>query len=129
MTFVRVVLFLDGLTFFGLGAAFFLWPETMASFVGIGLDEPSARTDIRAVYGGGEIGIGVFFFVCARRPEYVRAGVLLGILCLGGLAFFRSASLLFDGPQPPITYALLASEVLGFGLNVVAHGARRRAAG
>lgn len=126
MTFVRAVLMLTGATYASLGVSFFLWPEVMTSFVGIVLSEPSARTDIRAVYGGGEIGLGVFLFICARRADYESAGLLLGILGLGGLAFFRSVSLILDGPQPAITYGLLASEILGFALNVFAYRLHRR---
>lgn len=126
MTFVRAVLMLTGATYAGLGVSFFLWPEAMTSLVGIVLSEPSARTDIRAVYGGGEIGLGVFLFICARRADYESAGLLLGILGLGGMAFFRSVSLILDGPQPAITYGLLASEILGFALNVFAYRMHRR---
>ena len=121
MTFVRAVLILTGATYVGLGVSFFIWPEVMTSFVGIVLSEPSARTDIRAVYGGGEIGLGLFLFICARRADYASAGLLLGALSLGGLAFFRSVSIILDGPQPAITYGLLASELLGFALNVFAY--------
>ncbi|MEP3049756.1 MAG: DUF4345 family protein [Erythrobacter sp.] len=47
-----------GYVFLALGMASFIRPEIL-SYYAIDLDEPSARVAIRAMIGGGEVGIGV----------------------------------------------------------------------
>ncbi len=44
---------------------------------------------IRAVDGGLQLGLGVFFLVASTRPRWIRAGLGAAMLSGGGLAFGR----------------------------------------
>ena len=82
MTLARITLVLSGLAFALAGLAFLAAPAAMTGNVGVELTSVTADNDIRAVYGGLEIGLGIFFLVCLRRPEWFRPGVLAATLAL-----------------------------------------------
>jgi hypothetical protein len=110
MTFPRGYIGFTGLAFLGLGILFGLRPET-ANYIGIELPTASARNDVRAVYGGLELGIGLYLLWSLFRTEHLRAAIaftIAGFACLAGV---RGVSLLFDGPHDSTTYTLLATEV------------------
>ena len=96
----------------------------MASIVGIELPTPSASIDFRASYGGLEIGLAVFFAICALRESWIRPGLIAQTASLGGFAFGRIIGLALDGTPQPIIYYLLVAECAGciLGLFVLARG-------
>ncbi|HLL52181.1 MAG TPA: DUF4345 family protein [Myxococcaceae bacterium] len=114
--FTRVILFLNVLLFLGFGLAFTAWPARMAQTPGIPLPSPSALSDVRAIYGGMELGFAAYLAVCVYRRETVK-GLLAATLVLGGTAVGRGIGLAVDGFSP-ITLRLLFAE--GFG--AVANG-------
>ena len=75
---------------------------------------------MRAVYGGLELGLGVFFAAAVTRPAWHRPGLLLAALAFGGLAAGRLVAWLVVGLPEPLGLALHAAEVLGLGLALVA---------
>ena len=86
----------------------------------------TARSDVRALFGGLELGVGLTLAACARRPTWWRPGLLLQATAFGGLALGRAVSLAVDGMPRPITFALWLPEVAGCVAAVVAW---RRGAG
>ncbi len=117
---------LGALGFIGFGLAFLLAPGLLG-LVELDASTPSARSDVRAVYGGIELGVGVFLAVCVRRPAWHRAGLTAQALTLGGAALGRVASLAADGLPRPLVLGLGALELLGAVLAVVALRALRDA--
>jgi Domain of unknown function (DUF4345) len=93
----RVVLVFLGLTVFGFGLAFTLRPIEMAQVVDISLFTPTARTDFRAVYGGFELGFGLFLLTCAVRRHLVRVGLQAAAWVALGTATARLIGMLADG--------------------------------
>lgn len=97
MTLWRVILALMGLCFAGFGFAFIFNPDEMAALARITVTEPAARTDIRAMYGGLEFGVGIFLLLCAMKQAFVRVGLFAAACALIAMATSRTAGLLIDG--------------------------------
>lgn len=114
MRFPTVVLWAGALGFLGVGVAFLLWPIPMGQLVDIPLPTPTARADFSATYGGFEIGFGLFLSICARRPNWLRSGLVAMMLALGGFALGRTHGIAFaTGAPKPLIYWVLALEALG----------------
>lgn len=114
-------LWLCALVFLVTGLLFTVTPQSM--FAAIGLDVPggSPLTELRAVYGGLEVGAGIFLALCARRGGVaVELGLVLSFLMLGGLAMYRAIGMGIDAPQVPLMSLLLVLESAGAVLAVLA---------
>jgi hypothetical protein len=57
---LRIILILDALVFAVFGVLTLFWPVAMMSTLGITFAEPAGVTDIRATYGGYELGMAMF---------------------------------------------------------------------
>ncbi len=90
--------------------------EGLASF-GIHLAaEPAHRIEIRAFYGGLEIGLGLLLLKFAIHSEYRRAGLWLVFASYGALAAARIVGISAEsGPIPNTVWFALAVE-LAFGV-------------
>ena len=92
------LLWVLAVAFVGVGVSFIAAPTTFTEMAsGVAPDRPSALTDIRAVSGGVALALGVFFALCARRPDWVRPGLLLGALVDACLAASRVIGFVVDG--------------------------------
>jgi len=129
MKFSRIVLALSGLVFMGFGVAFLFWPSQMTLRVGIPLVTMTGTTDVRAIYGGLEIGFGVFLLVAAARRTWVIPGLLATLCTLAGMGLSRALGIALDGGPDSITSALLASEVSGAAITLLALLLERRGSG
>jgi hypothetical protein len=65
----------------------------------------TGRSDVWAVYGGLELGLGIFCTICTRQPVWARAGLTAQAFTLGSLVIGRLVSLRVD--RPPELRALL----------------------
>ena len=126
MSIGRFSIILSAIVFGGFGVAFLLFPLFMASIVGIELPTPIAVIDFRATYGGLEIGLAVFFVICAFRESWIRPGLVAQAASLGGFAFGRIIGLILDGTPQPIIYYLLVAECAGCVLGLFALVKERR---
>lgn len=103
------------------GLLFTVMPQSMFTAVGLDVPTGSPLTELRAVYGGLEVGAGIFLALCARRGGVaIELGLLLAFLMLGGLAAYRAIGMGIDGPQVPLMSALLVLESAGAVLAVFA---------
>src|SRR6476659_9861582 len=97
MRFSKGLLWVASAIFVGIGVLFTVRPETLIVFH----DNPSAtaagRIEIRAVYGGIELGLGVFFAMAARSDSRRRAGLLVAALVSGGAGVARFLGLAVEG--------------------------------
>lgn len=120
-TFRKIVLLVTALFFVGFGLAFLFQPFSMMEMIGISLNNSTASSDIRAVYGGLEIGVGLslLYFLC----KDIQAGLILGAFALAGFACGRLVGIVLDGSPSTMTLVLFGSEVLNFVLLAV--GIRR----
>ena len=112
MRFPRATLVVAGLTFVALGLGFLVDPRGMGSFASLRLIQ-SSLVEIRAVNGGLELGLGIFFLVANARQRWIRAGLGGVILGCAGLAFGRAAGMLIEGRYDQVHVGFLALELVG----------------
>ena len=103
-------LLLQGIVFFGLGVWFLIEPTTMASAIGLIPESPAGFTELRAVYGGLEIALGIFLVVTGCRANWSEIGLWLLLSCYGGITTGRIIGILLDQPDDIFTLELLSFE-------------------
>lgn len=116
----KAILWIFGLITLGFGVWSFLAPMDAAGLVQYGLGSPAAVTEMRAFYGGLEIGIAIFWVMAAMRPRMINAGLISMICVWGGVALARGAGMLLDGSASTAMAVILAFEALGAVLGLVA---------
>jgi hypothetical protein len=108
----RIFLGLLAATFIGYGLACLVSPSIVADTTGLLLPTGTATAEVRAMYGGLQIGVGLLALVALLR-EALRAPVLL---CLGvmlfGLASGRLVGLVVDSDAGTYNYAAFLFESL-----------------
>ena len=112
MKFARGLLFSCALVFIVVGAGFLLLPVQFGQVLEISLPTATARTDVRATYGGLELGLGIFLVLCALRREWIRPGLWALALSTGGFATGRLTALLFEGTISSFMLAFLVTEIV-----------------
>ena len=112
-----LVLALGALTYVLLGLWSLVRPREMAGMVDLALTTATARADFLAVYGGLELGFGLFLAWCLRRPDRRAVGLVALGTALLGMALGRLLGLVTaDDPVHPLQTAILVSELAGAGL-------------
>lgn len=116
-----VLLWILAVLFLVVGVAFIAAPGTFTEMAaGVAPDRASALTDIRAVSGGVALALGVFFALCAGRPDWVRPGLVLGALVGGCLAASRLIGFVADGGVTGTQVSLAITEVIVVALCLLA---------
>ncbi len=114
--------------FLGIGAASVFAPTVVADFVNIKLEDALARFDFRAVYGGLQLGLGLWIGVAALRKAWRLPALNLTALALGGLLLGRALALALDAESPgPIGFGIMGLEVAGLAVTAFAMVRLRRA--
>lgn len=78
--FAIIVLVLAALGFLGFGAWLLVDPVGGLGRVGIGSLNPAGTIELRAFYGGLEVGLAIFLLACAFQPEWREPGLWLVLL-------------------------------------------------
>ncbi len=106
---IRVLLAVQALLLVGFGVAYFVRPHEMANLSGMLLMEAAAITDVRAYYGGLQIGLGLWLGLALLRRELVRPALMLLVMLYSALLLGRLGGLVLDGgaQQTFNLYALL----------------------
>lgn len=110
-----VLLLLAGLGFLGFGLWLCLDTAGGLAPVDIAATSAAGLIELRAFYGGLELGLGAFLLLCARHPHWRSAGLALTLLANGGIGAMRLAGIASTGVFTPFFAAALAWE-LGFAL-------------
>jgi hypothetical protein len=97
MTFGRIFLWIAALMSLAAGTVYLFSPQGMATSAGFGDLPPGGMTDVRATYGGFQIGMGLFLAWTALDPGRIRSGLLLTLLAFGALASSRAIGVTLDG--------------------------------
>lgn len=85
----KVLLLASGVIFIGYGYACFLDPQLPATYAGLVIGSGDAYAEISAMYGGLQMGVGVFCVICGLQASLRRAGLLLLAIGIGALALTR----------------------------------------
>ncbi|WP_339829305.1 DUF4345 family protein [uncultured Arenimonas sp.] len=115
--FGKWVLVLAGLGFLGFGVAITAAPAAVLAGVGI-TGSPAGLVELRAFYGGLELGLGTFLLVCAARPAWREAGLWSVALVNGGIGAARLLGIALSGEFTTFFAGALVWE-LGFTLAAI----------
>jgi hypothetical protein len=107
-TYLRI---LGAMTLF-FGLLYLFAPTTMTDPTGFGALGPSATTDVRATYGGLQIGLGLFLLWAAAEDARVRLALVLQVLTIGAVGSSRALGILLDGEATGVLIGALVFEVL-----------------
>jgi len=124
----RIVLAFDGVAYLALGLWLLADPTGGLAGVQVAPLSPVGETELRAMYGGLEIGLGLFGLHAARHVALSVSALWANVYVLAGLATARGAGVLLGGGDAPVMRALLAFELLSLAINVWALRAARAAA-
>lgn len=127
--FPTIVLVLAALGFLVFGAWLVVDPVGGLAGVDIGGTTPAGVIELRAFYGGLEVGLGLFLLACARRPAWHVPGLWLVLLGNLGIGLARIFGIATSGVFVPFFAYALAWEI-GFPLLAalaLAHGDRTKA--
>ena len=103
-------LILNGIMYLGLGIWCTVSPDGTSKAIGFGLTNTSARSEYIVVYGGLEIGIGLFCLICAFRHQCVEAGLWFLALTFTALMAFRWVTILRFEDLSRFVYTMVAIE-------------------
>lgn len=99
--------------FFLYGGIFIFFPhQAWLYVVQSGVDTNSASIDLRATYGGLNIGVGIILYVLARQNSTLKIGLLTVFLLMLSMAFGRMVGIVVDGEPNQAMYIYLALELL-----------------
>jgi hypothetical protein len=127
MAFARIYLRLLGAMSLLFGFVYLLAPESMTAPTGFGPLPPSALTDVRATYGGFQLGWGAFLLWAASDAGRIRLALLVATLTIGAVALSRATGIVLDSSANPFHLAALATEASLTALAVFALGRTRSA--
>ncbi|WP_439887484.1 DUF4345 family protein [Pseudomonas sp. MBLB4123] len=117
MRLARVILVVQILALGGFGLAYFIRPHEMANLSGMLLLAPAAATDVRAYYGGLQLGLAAYLLLALARLELIRGALTLLVLLYSALALARIGGLWLDGgAQQTFNLAALLLEAVSAGL-------------
>ncbi|MGH8529874.1 MAG: DUF4345 domain-containing protein [Nevskiales bacterium] len=106
-------LLLTGLVFAGIGLMGLYDPTGTVAPMGLTLADLSSRSEMRAVYGGMNLVIGLYLIAAFRNSARQMTALTIAALIMGGLALGRLLSMAVEGVPSPLILGFLAVEVTG----------------
>jgi hypothetical protein len=113
----RVNLLACAATLAAYGAVFLVQPAVLGGLVGLELTSPDAPVEIRAFYGGLELGMAAFLLACAHNRSLVSAGLLFCALAFSFAGIARLLGVLQYGAAGPAHVIVGAVELSGAALS------------
>jgi hypothetical protein len=115
-----IIIILNAIIFCLFGIKWLIDPIGMSLPLGINLTNPDAITDAQAVYGGLELGFGIFLIYCTIKEQLRFAGILAATLTLMGLGFSRLIGIItVSGTITKVTTELLVTDFFGIIVNTI----------
>lgn len=111
--FTTLVIALAGAGFLAFGLWLTLDTAAALAAVDIAAGSAAGLIELRAFYGGLELGLGALLLACAMRPDWRAPGLWAVLLCNAGIAGVRLAGIAASGVFTPFFGWALAWE-LGF---------------
>lgn len=112
----RWYLLLTGLVFALIGLMGLYDPVGTVAPMGLTLADQSSRAEMRAVYGGMNLLIGLYLMGGFRNHAQQASALMLAALIMGGLALGRAISIVVDGMPSSLILGFMAIEVVGAAL-------------
>ncbi len=101
MSLGSVLLWATGLMSVAFGMAYIVSPTSMVELTGGVAPTPAAATDVRATYGGLQLGLGAYLLWSALAPERFPSALLALSLIAGAVGGSRLVGVLVDGGLGP----------------------------
>ena len=111
MRFARAYLCFVGVMGLVFGIWYLVAPTALTDPTGFGALGPNALTDVRATYGGFQIGSGLFLLWSALDPARVRAALLLQALSIGAIGSCRLVGFAIDGSPNSFLLSAIVTEI------------------
>src|SRR3954451_15022321 len=108
----RILLLASAAIFIGVGTVFLINPAPYAAVLEIAAPTAMARMDLRATYGGLELGFGIFLVICVLKRDWIRPGLVGLALATGGFACGRLVGLLAERTISGIMLTFLILEIV-----------------
>jgi hypothetical protein len=107
---IQVFLAANSLFWLPWGFINLIWPESWAGEVIPNLDvydlsSAVARTEVRAMYGGLQMAIGIFALLGAFRPKHRASAFVFFVLALTGLALCRLGGMVVEGESSYLSFS------------------------
>ncbi|MEM6639767.1 MAG: DUF4345 family protein [Pseudomonadota bacterium] len=119
--FATVVLVFFGLSFGAFGVWALAAPQSLSQLLHFGLETPGAVTELRAFYGGLELGL-CGFLLAAVFFRHLVPGALIALAAIaGGVALGRIIGMVLDGSTSSLMLGVLTWEIAGAVLGVAAY--------
>lgn len=119
--FAIIVLIVFGLSFGVFGAWALVAPQSLAQLLHFGLQTPGSVTEMRAFYGGLELGLCALMLVAVVNRTLVPGALLALVAAAGGIAVARVIGLVLDGSANGLLLGALAFESAGAILGLIAY--------
>ena len=117
----KIVLWVSTITFISYGLMCLVSPSVPAGYAGLEMISGDGYAEIGAMYGGLQIGFGVFCLLGALRSDLHKAALTSLVVVVGGLAIGRLYSTLTGTEQiGTYTYGAMVFEFLTATLAAVA---------
>ncbi len=110
--FARILLWVAGLSYLGFGLACLVAPLDTLAAAGVAVSGAPAGAEIRAFYGGLELGLGALLLAAALRPGQLRAGLWLCLASYGGIGLARLLGMALDSVATPFLIGATGVELL-----------------
>lgn len=114
----RAVVAITALAFAGIGVWALASPQGALGTVGVAARDAAGVVELRAMYGGLQLGAALFFGWCAADADRLRTGLAATATLIGGLGGVRAAGLVLDRPDSPLLYVFAVLELTGAALAV-----------
>ncbi|MEH6581574.1 MAG: DUF4345 family protein [Halioglobus sp.] len=107
----KIILWISAIIFISYGLTCLYSPDIPAAYAGLSMTNGDAFVEIGAMYGGLQTGFGLFCLLAALKPDYHKSGLILLVLCVGGLALTRLfTTLIVSEPVAVYTWGAMAYE-------------------
>ena len=114
--FARLVLVLGGVVWGAIGFWALSDPDGIAASVDLRLRSDLARLEIRAMYGGFSLALGLLHLVASSRAVWLMPALVATLTCTVGLVSGRLFSVALDGVSSPTALLLIGSELALIGV-------------
>ena len=109
----KIVLWVTGLSLGLYGAACLFSPELAAGYIGYQLIAADTTIEVIAMYGGLQVGFGLFCIFSALSSTHTKSGIIAVFLVMGGLAVSRAFGIAsVSGDPSEYTYGAVVYESL-----------------
>jgi hypothetical protein len=97
-------------------------PEQTSASLGLSLRSGSGQSEFLTVYGGLQLGLGLYFLLPWVRPDSARTVLLASVIVHGSLVAFRAVSLPLYGVKTSTTLVIAGLEIAIFLTSLVVWG-------